>query len=83
MSIEKFNFRNGVLALFILGAAATRLVHLGEVSQWANFSPLGAMSLFGGVYFSDKRKAFAVPLITMAISDVFIYYSYFGKVVFF
>ncbi len=35
-----------------------------------NFTPIAAMALFGGVYFSDKRMAFIVPLAAMFISDV-------------
>lgn len=34
-----------------------------------NFTPLAAMALFGGVYFSDKRLAIIIPLITMFLSD--------------
>lgn len=35
-----------------------------------NLSPLTAVSLFGGTYFSDRRLAFGVPLIVLALSDV-------------
>jgi hypothetical protein len=35
-----------------------------------NFTPIASMALFGGVYFSDKRLAFIVPLLAMFISDV-------------
>lgn len=34
-----------------------------------NFTPIAAMALFGGVYYSDKRLAFIVPLVAMFISD--------------
>jgi len=36
-----------------------------------NFSPIAAMALFGGVYLS-KKIALTIPLVVMAISDVFI-----------
>jgi hypothetical protein len=50
-------------AIFI--AAMSRLLpHID------NFTPIAAMALFGGVYFSDKRFAFAIPLLAMFISDV-------------
>ena len=50
-------------AIFI--AAASRLLpHI------PNFTPIAAMALFGGVYFSDKRLAFIIPLLAMFISDV-------------
>src|SRR3990172_7255101 len=35
-----------------------------------NFTPIAAMALFGGVYFSDKRLAFVIPLIAMLLSDI-------------
>ena len=35
-----------------------------------NFTPIAAMALFGGVYFSDKRLAFIIPLIAMLLSDI-------------
>lgn len=49
-------------ALFI--AAISRLFpHI------PNFTPIAAMALFGGVYFTDKRIAIIVPLILMFITD--------------
>lgn len=35
-----------------------------------NFTPIAAMALFGGVYFSDKRLAFVIPLVAMFLSDI-------------
>lgn len=50
-------------AIFIV--AASRLFpHI------PNFTPLAAMALFGGVYLSDKRLAFIVPLLALFISDM-------------
>ncbi len=37
-----------------------------------NFTPIAAMALFGGVYFSRTRQAFAVPLLAMFVSDLVI-----------
>ncbi len=37
-----------------------------------NVSPVAAMALFGGVYFSDKRVAFIVPFVALLLSDLFI-----------
>lgn len=52
-------------AIFI--AAISRLLpHL------PNFTPVAAMALFGGVYLTDKRLAFIIPLLSMLLSDVFI-----------
>lgn len=37
-----------------------------------NFTPLGAMCLFGGAYFSNKWKAYLTPLLTLLLSDMVI-----------
>lgn len=38
----------------------------------ANVTPITAMALFGGAYFSSRRMAFAIPLIAMFLSDLII-----------
>lgn len=35
-----------------------------------NFTPVAAMALFGGAFFTDKRMAVIIPLITMFLSDI-------------
>ncbi|RZJ53467.1 MAG: hypothetical protein EOO44_08370, partial [Flavobacterium sp.] len=72
-----------LLILMILLAAAMRFVHLDNQNVWANFTPVGAVSLFGGAYFTDKKKAYLVPLLTLFISDLLINYLYFHKFVWF
>lgn len=79
MSLRNLNARNSVLLLMIIAAAATRFIHLGEQSAWSNFTPIGAIALFGGTYFTNRYKAYAVPLITLLISDIFITHSYTGE----
>ena len=37
-----------------------------------NFTPIGAMALFGGTYFSERWKAFLLPLISLFLSDMII-----------
>ena len=37
-----------------------------------NFTPVEAIALFGGAYFSDKRLAFIVPLAAMFVADLII-----------
>ncbi len=61
------------LSFLILGAALSRLIP----HPW-NFSPLGAIALFGGAYFIDKRWAFGMPLLAAFLSDIFLgFYSHF------
>jgi len=56
-----------MLAYFlILFGAALRVV-----PHAANFAPIGAVALFGGVYL-NKRYALVLPLAAMFISDIFI-----------
>ncbi len=37
-----------------------------------NFTPIGAMALFGAAYFSRRWLAFGLPLIAMFLSDLFL-----------
>lgn len=48
-----------------LAAALARLL-----PHWPNFTPVGALALFGGAYFLSRGAALAVPLSAMLISDV-------------
>ncbi len=79
MSTNTIHPRTIVLLLIILLAAAFRLVQSSPVfSILSNVTPVGAIAIFGGCYFSSKWKAFLVPLLTLWISDLFlnrIYYS--------
>ena len=58
---------NRLLALLsaILVAAALRLV-----PHPPNFTPIGAMALFGGAYLGRRALAFAAPLGALLLSDV-------------
>jgi hypothetical protein len=82
MSLKKINLRNSALVLMIICAAATRLLNVNHLSGWSNFTPVGAIALFGGAYFSDKWKAYLIPLITLFISDIALDYIYFHKFMF-
>jgi len=50
----------------IFAAAALRLV-----DHPANFAPIAAMALFGGVYL-NRKLAFVLPIAAMVVSDYFI-----------
>ena len=79
MSLMKFNPRTAVLFVFITAIAAIRVVFNFnyEISILANFSPVGAMALFGGAYFNKKWKAFAFPLLVLFISDLILHQTVF------
>jgi hypothetical protein len=72
MSIQKINPRFAVLALFMIVVAAMRIPNAAQLTPWANFTPIGAMGLFGGAYFTSKWKTFAFPLLTLLASDLVI-----------
>ncbi|OCX53512.1 hypothetical protein BEL04_04215 [Mucilaginibacter sp. PPCGB 2223] len=77
---QKINIRNGVLVLMIVVATSVRMLNPGNIVTWANFTPVGAVALFGGAYFSDKWKAYLVPLVVLLISDLVINYTKYDKV---
>lgn len=72
MSLQKINTRTVVLILLIIAAAAMRLVSYEYQNVLSNFTPVGAIALFGGAYFTDKWKAYLVVLITLFASDIVI-----------
>jgi hypothetical protein len=72
------NTRNTVLVLMILGAVAMRFLTY-QVPVLSNFTPVGAVAIFGGAYFTDKWKAYLVPLLTLLISDIVINQWYLAR----
>lgn len=56
-----------VVSTIIFALAIFRLL-----PHWPNVSPVAAMALFGGAYFSDKRTAFIVPFAALLVSDLFL-----------
>jgi hypothetical protein len=83
--MNKIQPRTILLVLFMFLGALYRLV-LADNAQlpFANFTPIGAMALFGGCYFYDQNKAFSFPLLSLWMGDIFLNrYWYFGEWVFF
>ncbi len=80
MSLKQFNPRTAVLLAFMLVVAAMRILFTAQadITPLATFTPLGAMALFGGAYFSNNYKAMLFPLLTLWVSDIvlnrFVYY---------
>jgi hypothetical protein len=70
MSIKNLQPRFFVLLLFIVVAGVLRITAAGEITPFSNFSPVGAMALFGGAYFADKWKSYVFPLLTLFLGDV-------------
>jgi hypothetical protein len=64
------NKKQLVIISFIVIAAILRLLpHL------PNVTPITAMALFSGVYFTNKNLAYIVPLLAMLLSDIFLGFS--------
>lgn len=82
MKTQKINIRFGIVSLLILLAAFSRLI-----PHPPNFTPVGAMALFGAAYFSKRYLTFVVPLIAMWLSDLVlnnvVYAQYFDGFVLF
>ncbi len=79
MTLKSLQPRTSVLVLMILLMAAFRLVQSSNVfSVLSNFTPVGAMALFGGCYFRDRWKAFFIPVVTLWISDLFLNRMYYA-----
>ncbi|MFD2146846.1 DUF6580 family putative transport protein [Mucilaginibacter antarcticus] len=78
MTLQKLNTRTFVLVFIIVAMAAIRLLTL-KYQIWSNFTPVGALAIFGGVYFTEKWKAYAAILLTFFLSDIIINHSYTGQ----
>jgi hypothetical protein len=72
MSIQKINPRFAVLALLMLTVAAMRISNSAQLTAFSNFTPIGAMGLFGGAYFTKKWKAILFPLLALFASNIII-----------
>lgn len=71
---QKLSLRFGVLTSLVLLAAFSRII-----PHPLNFSPLGAMGLFGAAYFSKKWQALLVPIAATWLSDLFINNIIYGQ----
>lgn len=72
MSTQKINPRFILLLAIMIAAAAMRIPNAAQITPWSNFTPIGAMGLFGGACFNSRWKKFAFPLLTLFASDLII-----------
>lgn len=75
--MKKINVSYLVIVSLILFASFTRLI-----PHMPNFTPIGAMALFGGAYLKNKYHALLIPLLSLWISDLVInnfIYSYYSE----
>ncbi len=69
---QTLNPRFLTLLCFILTIALLRIANSAQLTPFANYTPMGAMCLFGGAYFSNRWKAFTFPILTLLVSDLVI-----------
>lgn len=62
-----WNARTLLLLGLVIGAAVARVLP----HPW-NFTPVGALALFGGATFPSRRSAFLVPLLALLLGDIFV-----------
>jgi uncharacterized protein DUF6580 len=62
---ELFTAKGKIIIVLIVLAAAARLF-----PHQPNFTPIGAMALFGGTYILNKRWAVLLPLCALFLSDL-------------
>jgi len=67
MSSKDFTPRFVFITTAIFLAALSRLL-----PHPFNFTPIGAMALFGGACFSNNKIAFSIPILSMLVSDCII-----------
>jgi len=79
MSLKKIDTRTVVLIALMLIVSLGRLVSYNFPYTLSNFTPLGAIALFGGAYFADKWKAYLTVFCTLFLSDILINYLYTSK----
>jgi hypothetical protein len=72
MSESIFNPRTLILLLIVALVTVLRTVapfsdNFGDI---ANFSAVGAITLFSGSYFKNPVQSFAIPLLTLLLTDI-------------
>lgn len=76
MKESKINLRFGLITLIIVATAFSRLI-----PHPSNFSPLVAVALFGGAYYSKKLTSYLIPLLSIWLSDVVLNYAFYQNFV--
>ena len=64
------NKHNLIITGFIILGVLTRII-----PHPPNFTAVGAVALFGGALFSNKKLSFLIPIFIMLISDLILGYS--------
>ena len=74
--MNKYKLSYIVIVFLILLASFSRII-----PHMPNFTPIGAMALFGGAYLKNKYHAFLIPIASLWLSDLVLnnfIYSYYS-----
>lgn len=66
---EKLDGRFTAIIFIVFAAAIVRVLTNGLIP---NFTPIGALAIFSGAYFQDKKLAVIVPVSALLLSDLYI-----------
>ncbi|MCB0522209.1 MAG: hypothetical protein H6577_13865 [Lewinellaceae bacterium] len=80
MTDKNSNNRWLVLGLLVFIAALSRLIpHAFGAAHLFNFSPVGALALFGGAYFHKNLTGFILPFAALWLSNVMLDNLFFAQ----
>lgn len=76
---NRINIRLVVLVAVVLLIGLWRILNNGgQLTPLANFTPIGALALFGGTYFTSKVRAYFFPVLMLLVSDLVMMQTYFS-----
>lgn len=76
---NRINIRLVVLVAVVLLMGLWRVLNNGgQLTPLANFTPIGALALFGGAYFTSKVRAYFFPVLMLLVSDLVMMQTYFS-----
>lgn len=80
MSVQKISPRTVPTTLITVLVAGLQVLTQASdhLRPMANFTPVGAMALFGGACFTGKARPFVFPLLTLFLSDVVLAFTVFS-----
>jgi hypothetical protein len=79
MTTKIHNPKTYLLIIFIAFIATIRIYLSTDENMFglSNFSPVGAMAIFSGAYFTKKWKALLFPMLALLISDLALQFTVF------
>ena len=65
---KSINIRFIVLVAIVLLIGLWRVLNNGgQLTPLANFTPIGALALFGGTYFASQARAYLFPVLILLL----------------